>query len=128
MTAREVMQFVGTDIFRNIYSNVWVDATIRKIQEETPELALICDCRFPNEVSGIQDAGGKVIRLTRNSGSDDCHSSETALDEANYDWSNFDAVIDNAGMSLAEQNKAVYDLLAEWGWLEFDVTEGTEKL
>ena len=41
-TAREVMQFVGTDFFRSIYPNVWVDATLRKIRFDNPEIAIIC--------------------------------------------------------------------------------------
>ena len=55
------------------------DATIRKIKEESPELAIICDCRFPNEVDGIKKAGGKTIRLTRNDESPDVHESEPSL-------------------------------------------------
>ena len=34
-TARELMQYVGTDFFRKIYPNVWADATIRKIKQES---------------------------------------------------------------------------------------------
>ena len=59
MTGREVLQYVGTNIFRKMYNNVWVDATLRLIQEEQPELAIIADVRFPNEVEGVQKAGGK---------------------------------------------------------------------
>ena len=116
MTAREVMQYVGTDFFRRIYPQVWVESTIRKIQKESPNLAVVVDCRFENEVKGIQDVGGKVIRLSRNIfGDSDQHPSETALD--NYEG--FDAVIDNAEMSIAEQNESIYNQLAEWGFINF---------
>ena len=118
MTAREVMQCVGTDYFRRMYPDVWVDATLRKIQNDAPELAIICDCRFPNEVSGAQEAGGKVIRLTKNGDSDDCHKSETALDEKNFDWQKFDAVIDNSKLSINEQNEAIYTTLRPWGYIQ----------
>lgn len=123
MTAREVMQYVGTDIFRRMYPNVWVDATIRKIKQEGCLMALICDCRFPNEVEGVKNAGGKVIRLTKNSEDTDAHSSEIALDEENYDWSNFDSVIDNSSFTISEQNKAVYETLKGFGWLDYDILE-----
>ena len=116
MTGREVLQYVGTNIFRKMYNNVWVDATLRLIQEEQPELAIIADVRFPNEVEGIQKAGGKVIRLTR-SPIEDSHNSETELDKEHFDWSKFDAVIDNAEMTIAEQNKAVYECLRPWGYI-----------
>src|SRR6056300_246319 len=61
MKAREVMQYVGTNIFRKMQHNVWADATMRKIQDENLPLALIADCRFPNEVHVIKNAGGLVI-------------------------------------------------------------------
>ena len=121
MTAREVMQVVGTDFFRAMFPNVWADATIRKIQENGPHIAIIADCRFPNEVEAVQNAGGKVVRLTRNSEDKDAHISETALDKENFDWNKFDVIIQNDNMSVGEQNKKLYDQLKEWGWLELSI-------
>jgi len=107
MTAREVMQYVGSEIFRKMYRNVWVDATLRQIKQEGSLIALIGDCRFPNEVDGVLDENGLVYRLTRNVYNDQ-HQSELALDQDKYDWSRFTAVIDNQEMSINEQNKALY--------------------
>ncbi len=119
MTAREVLQYVGTNIFRKMYGNVWSDATIRQIKTEGSLYAIASDVRFPNEVRVIQDAGGKVIRFTRNpAGDSDVHESETALDRENYDWDNFDSVIDNETMNVNEQNLATRDLLCSWDWCE----------
>lgn len=124
MTAREVMQYVGTDFFRKIYPNVWVDSTIRKIETEAPDLAVIVDCRFPNETKGVKDAGGKVIRLTRDMfKGQDMHASETALD----DYDDFDAIIDNQKMSVAEQNEALYNQLVDWSFVDFKAVAGTHK-
>ena len=124
MTAREVMQYVGTDFFRKIYPEVWVDSTIRQIEKDKPELAVIVDCRFPNEANGIKNAGGKVIRLTRNIfGEQDQHRSETALD--NYD--NFDATIDNHEMSIKEQNETVYNQLIDWKVVDFKAVAGSSN-
>lgn len=118
MTAREVMQFVGTEIFRKMYHNVWAQGTINRIVAEAPtHFAVITDCRFPNEVDVVKKAGGKVVRLTRNSDDDDAHPSETALDKDNYDWDNFDAIIDNASMSISECNEALHNNLVQWEWL-----------
>ena len=61
MTAREVLQVVGTDFFRSIYKNVWVDSCLRQIKEDDSELALISDVTFENEILAIQKAGGFVI-------------------------------------------------------------------
>ena len=41
MTAREVMQHLGTDMFRRLQQNVWSAATIRLIEKEKPDLAII---------------------------------------------------------------------------------------
>lgn len=101
MTARQVMQFIGTDMFRKIRKDVWVRGTINKILSEQPEVAVITDCRFPNEVESIQEIGGSVIRLTRNPFNSD-HSSESILDKDKYDWSNFDYVIDNNNLNITE--------------------------
>lgn len=112
MTAREVMQFVGTDIFRKMDTNVWVRSTINKILREKPELAIITDCRFPNEVDSIKQIDGKVIRLTRSPFESD-HISETILDKENYDWSNFDYIIDNQNVSLYEQFQQIKTIIEE---------------
>lgn len=102
LSARDVMQVVGTDIFRKLDPNVWVRATISKIIKDNPDLAIITDCRFPNEVQAIKEAGGKVLRLTRDPYSSE-HISEKILDKDSYDWNNFDFIIDNANMSLYDQ-------------------------
>lgn len=116
LTAREVMQFVGTDIFRKMQQNVWAAATIYKIQQENPPLAIIADCRFPNEVDAVQKAGGLVIRLTRKPFDSD-HASEIALEPKNYDWRNFDFILHNAHMSINEQNKFLIQYLQDKGIL-----------
>jgi hypothetical protein len=108
MTGREVLQFVGTDIFRRMYGPCWINSTLKKIQYEQPEWAIIEDVRFPNEVFGIKDGGGKVIRFTRYVPSTkDKHDSETALDPENFDYSNFDHVLDNQNMTIPEQCSAL---------------------
>ena len=112
MTAREVMQYVGTDVFRKLQTNVWSSATITKIQRHSYDLALIADCRFPNEVDAVKESNGFVIKLSRNLyGSD--HLSEKALDEDVYDQSNFDLVIDNSHLTIEEQNDIIYQFLLD---------------
>jgi hypothetical protein len=95
MTSRELLQYFGTDVMRQMSENVWVDHALKSIVGEQSELAIIADVRFPNEVDAIKAAGGKVIRLTREYEKDQ-HESESALDKDNYDWDNFDFIIDNS--------------------------------
>jgi hypothetical protein len=116
MSAREVLQYVGTEIFRKMYTQVWAESLMRKIEKDKAQFAIIADLRFPNEVEAVKNAGGKVIRLTRNPYNDQ-HDSETALDPENYDWKNFDYVVDNEHMTIPEQSETVYNSLRGIGWL-----------
>lgn len=110
LTAREVLQIVGTDMFRKMQTYVWSNATIRKILNDKPDIAVIADCRFPNEVDAIKRVGGIVIKLTRNPYNSN-HSSEMALDPNRYDQSLFDLVIDNHNMTIDQQNKSISEFL-----------------
>lgn len=111
-SAREILQYIGTDIFRNIKSDVWVEATINKIKQDNPKIAIITDCRFPNEVEIIRNNGGKIIRLTRDPHHSN-HISESILDRDKYDWSNFDYIIDNQDLSLIDQLSHTQNILQE---------------
>ncbi len=115
MTAREFLQCFGTDICRTINTNVWVNLCINSIKAEGSLLAVIDDCRFPNEVEAIQAAGGKVIGLTRGSDSGDSHASETSISQS---WGNLDCIIDNQNMSIGESCQSIASAMEEWGWIE----------
>ena len=95
-TAREFMQYFGTNVCRSIKPNVWVDHLMKTIKREKTNLAIIADIRFPNEVDAVQEAGGKVVRLAR-SNHKDSHPSECGLDAEYFDWKKFDLVVENHG-------------------------------
>ena len=77
MTGREVLQYFGSDICRKMYENIWFDACIRRIRKDNPELALISDVRFSNEIAGVQKEGGIIFGLPRDIvNGKDTHSSE----------------------------------------------------
>ena len=105
MSIREVLQYLGTDLFRKMSNNIWVDSCISQIQRESPELALVCDVRFENEVRALQKAGGYVVGLTRCKDADDCHDSETSVEKC---MELCDAVIENADLTIPEQNEQIY--------------------
>lgn len=90
MTSREFMQVLGTDIFREMFSvDVWARSPFRRNWSEY-DAVLIVDCRFPNEKLVTEQHKGAVIRITRNTGRNDDHPSETALDgvEFTHSYSN----------------------------------------
>lgn len=101
MTVREVLQVVGTDWYRRVYPDVWVDFPFR--QEWNSKIVVITDCRFPNEVEAIKQHGGVILRLERDTGLEDSHPSEKELD--NYQ---FDHVYSNNG-SLEDLEAFVTD-------------------
>lgn len=116
ITAREVLQLVGTEMFRSLQKNVWSDATIRLIKKENPNLAIIADCRFPNEVEAIKNAGGLIIKLNRNP-YHSSHASEIALDAENYDQQMFNLVINNSDLNISQQNRIIHTFLLDQGIL-----------
>jgi hypothetical protein len=105
MTARQFLQFLGTDVMRKMYGPIWINSCIRRIQQEQSELAIIADIRFPNEAEAVEKIGGDLWRLNRVPFSDDKHSSEIALDD--YP---FKTVIDNADSSIDHLVAAVKKL------------------
>jgi hypothetical protein len=119
MTAREVMQVVGTNIFRRFFSErVWVDATFRLIQSQKPTVALIADCRFKSEVDAVVNAGGYVIRPTRTVCPDDLHQSEIDLDDYPFEKLGERVLtIDNQNCSMADKNAVAL------GWFKILLAE-----
>ena len=107
MTVREVLQLVGTDMFRDLNPSVWIDSCLRQIEEDQSEVALISDVRFEKEVKAIQKQKGFVIGLARTSNTkeNDTHISEQ---EPQKCLNLCDIVIDNKNLSIPEQNKEIY--------------------
>jgi hypothetical protein len=122
MTAREFMQYLGTDIMRKIYEPVWVERCLNDIKLEQPAVAIIDDCRFLNEIEAVKSVGGKVLGLNR-SVYEDNHSSEKIKEH----WDKMDAVINNDKMNIDEMCKAVMSNIEEWGWLDSDISKPEVK-
>lgn len=110
LTIREFLQYFGTEIVRKIKNDAWVDSTLKLIESEASEIALIPDVRFPNEVLAIRQKGGIVIRLTRDIYNDK-HECESSLDKDNFDWSNFDHIIDNSNSSIEQLQNKIKELM-----------------
>jgi len=116
MTARQVLQEVGTGIFRRMWGDIWAQACIREIKAWGGDVAFIDDIRFPNEVDAVQGDGGVVVRFTMDifKGQDQ-HESECALDPNKFDWAKFAIVAFNDGMTMERQNQLVLEKLVNHG-------------
>lgn len=100
---RALLQRLGTEVGRELLGdNVWVDATFRRIENETlvSDDVVITDCRFPNEAHAVKNRGGIVVRVERPGvEAANSHPSETSLDMWPFDFtiSNDGGLIDLVG-------------------------------
>jgi hypothetical protein len=112
LTPRWVLQYWGTEVCRKAFhDDIWIASLENKLRNSRDHV-VISDCRFPNEISSIKNAGGQIVWVQRgvlpawyelavdaNRGSNvalnelkrlKIHASETA-----WVGTEFDAVIDN---------------------------------
>jgi len=65
LTPRWVLQYWGTEVCRKgFHDDVWIASLENKLRNSKDDI-VISDCRFPNEIKSIKDAGGIVIRVKR---------------------------------------------------------------
>lgn len=107
ITVRQFLQMFGTEVGRNISSELWVNALMSEYFEtSTPVYAttdggqrivigrdtmspnwVIPDVRFPNEAESILKRNGILIHVIRPSENKDEHASEISMDGYNmYDY------------------------------------------
>lgn len=93
MTTREVLEYVGTEVFRHMYPTTWLNALRNQLlaEKNVVEKQLVCDVRFPNEIAMLKELGGIIIYLTRTQGESN-HSSNNSIDEST---DGIDYIIDN---------------------------------
>ena len=65
LTPRWVLQYWGTEVCRKAFhDNIWIASLENKLRNSKDDI-VISDCRFPNEIKSIKDAGGIVVRVVR---------------------------------------------------------------
>lgn len=97
---RELMQLVGTDLFRQRWPEVWIRAWENLIGP--PDQPVVCtDCRFLNEAGAVHRMGGTIIRIVNpRIEAGDTHQSEMEMDRISADY-----VVLNDGNILDLQNQ-----------------------
>ncbi len=114
LTPRWVLQYWGTEVCRRAFhDDIWIASLENKLRNSKDHV-VISDCRFPNEIQSIRNAGGIIVWVKRgdlpewydtavlaNKGSNvsinelkmkKIHASETA-----WVGTDFDVTIDNNG-------------------------------
>jgi len=82
---REVVQHVGTDLFRAYDPDVWVRSTRQAIEHYEHQMGravrplVIDDLRFDNEAELIHELGGEVWEVSKGESRTDSHLSEQGL-------------------------------------------------
>ena len=65
LTPRWVLQWWGTEVCRKAFHNdIWIASLESRLRNSNDNI-VISDCRFPNEITAIKAAGGKVIWVQR---------------------------------------------------------------
>lgn len=65
ITPRLVLQQWGTEVIRGgFHDDIWIASLERKLLQESSNI-VITDCRFPNELTALINAGAKLVRVCR---------------------------------------------------------------
>lgn len=106
---RRLLQRLGTEVGREmIHPDIWVKMAMKKAKNL--DRVVIADVRHVNEASAIRRNKGKLVRITRpRVGPVNLHSSETALDDYNFDFH-----ITNDGF-LEDLHGSIDKIVAELG-------------
>ena len=65
LTPRWVLQYWGTEVCRrSFHDDVWIASLEHRLLKSNDDI-VISDCRFPNEIAAIKNAGGVVVRVVR---------------------------------------------------------------
>lgn len=123
LTGRELMQIIGTNIFRRMYQDCWCRSVFEKITQSnqtqyhlysgghssTSIINIITDVRFANEIDYFKVMNNVIlIRFMRNPLNLQ-HESERDLDHYNWLSHPNSIIINNQNMSLLEKNDAVLE-------------------
>lgn len=111
LTPRWVLQFWGTEVCRRAFhDDIWIASLENKLRNSHDNI-VISDCRFPNEISAIRDAGGRVVWVQRGDLPEwyDCALTENTTDE--YDqW-----LLEDASELMGQKYPTVH--ASEWAWI-----------
>ena len=65
LTPRWVLQYWGTEVCRKAFhDDIWIASLENKLRNSKDHV-VISDCRFPNEIASIKNAGGLIVWVRR---------------------------------------------------------------
>lgn len=134
ITPRKILQQWGTEVCRqHFHDDIWIASLENRIRNSAKDI-VISDCRFPNEIAAIRQAGGLIVRVTRGAEPDwydhavkynagpkkigwaigRHHLEKAGVHASEYSWigTKFDAVIDN-NQDLEHLYQQITDLVQD---------------
>lgn len=105
MSARQVMEYFGTSVLRQIDPDIFVKALVRQLDKEYTNVAVITDVRRLNEAKILKDKGAIIIRLTRGN---PANISEADINEIVPDYT-----IDNKELTIEEMSEQLVSIINE---------------
>jgi hypothetical protein len=99
-----MLQHWGTEVCRKgFHDDIWIASLENKLRNSTDDV-VISDCRFPNEIKSIRDAGGIVVRVVRGPEPEwyDAAISANRGPNGNATWSISKAKLEKLGIHASE--------------------------
>jgi hypothetical protein len=129
LTPRWVLQYWGTEVCRRgFHDDIWIASLENKLRNSKDHV-VISDCRFPNEISSIKNAGGRIVWVQRgnlpdwydvalaaNQGNNwaiqDLKMRKIHASETSWVGTEFDHILDNNG-SIDDLYKQAKSIISE---------------
>jgi len=108
LTPRWVLQYWGTEVCRKAFhDDIWIASLENKLRNSRDNI-VISDCRFPNEIESLKQAGGSIVWVQRGT-LPDWYEDAVSANQGN-----------NVGLNAMKMRKIH---ASEWAWLgnDFDV-------
>jgi hypothetical protein len=114
LTPRWILQYWGTEVCRKgFHDDIWIASLENKLRNSVDDV-VISDCRFPNEIKSIKDAGGIIVWVKRgplpewydtaleanrgsNVAANELKMNKIHASETSWVGTEFDVVLDNDG-------------------------------
>jgi len=142
LTPRWVLQYWGTEVCRKgFHDDIWIASLEHKLLNSKDNI-VISDCRFPNEIKSIKQAGGIVVRVVRGPEPEWYNAAVSANKgpDGNVTWSTSKVILERAGIHASEtawvgtkfdfvldNNTSIDDLCAQVKNLVSDPLDASER-
>lgn len=112
ITARHVLQTLGTECARKVKPDIWINAALKKakkmVEFEDTSLVIISDGRFRNEALKVKEAGGKILRIdSHDTGFTGNHQSEAEMKTIPRCWYDYEFTNPKDGLLMLSNH--LYD-------------------